>query len=664
MLEGENLYGTHDELRTLFKIPKLVIKKGLKLAVVGANGCGKSTLLTALAGKQQLAGGQITLMPGARIVMVDQSTEYDPDMTVGDVVLMNAASPKANAARRYRSAVVSGDSDDMQAALQAMDETDAWVWEANAIKVMHELGLTDELQGRKIGALSGGEERRVALAAALVDLESTDMLILDEPTNHLSTEGCDMLQELLQEQTDLSVVLVTHDRYFLDEVCDEILEIDGMGAAYQHPGGWNTFLSRRAERFAKRTGEVESAKVQLKAAEEWMKRGPSGRRSKNMAQQKAFHETKGKAMATIAADDNAPDLGGKWMGGKGFSDKSAGRTGGSSANLGLLSILNATVEVRGGLTIFEGVSFSFSRGMKVGICGPNGAGKSTFLKALAGEVELKYGKLVEGDGLVVGYLAQEPPEWPDPRQKVLDAVSEMANDAVYNEDSPGPSVTREAAAAQLLKTVNFPEERWYTQVESLSGGERRRLQLLKVLATKPNVLLLDEPTNDLDAVTVDSLERLLQNWPGTLIVVSHDRSLLDGVCNTHLVFTKEEGMRVWTGSHKDLRVQMRKQAMATARAAAAAAAPAIAAADGAGASGPSESKVDLKAQRQSEKALKKVENGIEKVEKKLEKLAEDLQLASEGLNTKKIMELAEQQQELEAQQEALYEEWETLSASA
>lgn len=661
VLEGTDLYGSHDDIRTLFRIRKLELRRGQKLAVVGSNGCGKSTLLAGLAGRQALAGGEVRLLPGAQVALVEQTTHYDPEKTVIEVILEGAVSPQAAAARRFRKASQGGTSgEDLQAALEGMDSTGAWDWQAHAMRVIDEVGL-GHLKERQMSMLSGGEERRVALACALVDVQQMDLLVLDEPTNHLSAEGCDWLQETLQGLTSVSLVLVTHDRYFLDEVCDEILEIDGLGEAFMHPGGWNSFLTRRAERFQKRANLVSDAKVQLKRAQEWLDRGPRGRGTKNKAQIAGYYETKQSAEEVIGDDGGAPELGGKWVktakiggGGK--------RTAGSSNNLGKMALRNATVLRPDGVAILDEVSFDFVRGCKVGIVGPNGAGKSTLLRALAGQQPLNSGEWVVGDGVRLGFLTQEASQWADPQQKVFGFVGEMADEVMSAEDNLFPEakgMTRERQTAQLLKSVNFAEERWQTQLGMLSGGESRRLQLLRVLAQRPNVLLLDEPTNDLDAVTVDALERLLQPWPGTVILVSHDRSLLDGVCEAHVVFPKGGGQpRMWYGSHESLREQERLQ---EARGKAATAGAGVQPVDAAAHGEPVRAAMSPKERKKVELNFNKVEKNIEEAEAQLESWRAEME--SKGDDAKRVMELYNDIEALEVTKAQLYEEWEALATT-
>lgn len=660
-MEVNDVLGTHDEVRTLFRIKSLAVRKGQKLAVVGSNGCGKSTLLRILSGTAQPKEGEVSFQPGLRVSIVEQNPVFDPVQTVRKTIFDKARSPQAAAVRRYQAAAESGDAESISKAIEAMDEARAWDWEQEANRMIGELGLAG-LQDRQIQTLSGGEERRVALASALVDISITDLLLLDEPTNHMSAEGCEYIQELLQSSSDLTVILVTHDRYFLDEVCDEILEIDGFGATYTHEGGWNDFLAGRAEREMARQQAVEDAKVQLKQAQAWMNRGVRGRGTKNRAQIANYYSTKEKAEAVVKADDGAPKLGSAILKGSVIGTGKAKSDSGSYF-LGLMALINATVEVDG-RTILSGISVNFERGMKVGIVGPNGVGKSTFLRTLAGEMELTSGKVVLGEGLKIGYLTQDPPPWSNPKQKVIELVSEMANKVIANNNpifGEVKIINPLAASAKLLKSINFASSRWETEVGQLSGGERRRLQLLDVLAEKPNVLLLDEPTNDLDAVTVTELERLLQEWSGTVVLVSHDRALLDGVCNLHLVFSPGGGPpKVWEGSHAELMLFEKEQveAKAALEAAKAAEAKAAVAQEQSAAAPKAPSQPRREATYKQKQDLKWVEEQITRVELDMEQVDQEIQEFAS--NPAKLIELSAKREALEKEQEKYMVKWEAL----
>lgn len=555
LLEVKEVRGTHDELRTLFKIDDLSIAKGRKLAVVGANGCGKSTLLSYFSGREQPKEGQIRLQPDVHITVVEQSPKFDGKKTVLDTIYEKANTATAQVAHDFRVASALG-GEALIKAMEKMEEMpEAWTWDEHVGRVAEELGISKLLQ-RSMGSLSGGEERRVALAAALVDLPQTDLLILDEPTNHLSAEGCRFLEDTLRSARDVSLVLVSHDRYFLDSVCDQIFEIDWNGETFMHPGSWETFLKRRAERYELRAGEVQDAKVQLRRAEEWARRGPSGRGTKNKAQMDAVGELRQRAREVIKANEGSPDLQDKLLKGKGLAASSSGL-------VGRIALKDIVVNVNG-RNVLNNISVTFEKGEKLGIVGPNGAGKSTLLKTIVGDLQPESGEVFIGQGVLIGFLSQSPPAWPDPKKRVIEVVTDMATvamtqaeDGVLGQGAEAMSLERRRAA--MLKAVNFAQGRWSTPVSLLSGGENRRLQLLRVLVERPNVLILDEPTNDLDAVTVDSLESMLQRYPGTLILVSHDRSLLDGVCSSFLVMQEDGSQpKEWTGSFNDLMEQRRK----------------------------------------------------------------------------------------------------------
>eukprot|EP00930_Biecheleria_cincta_P097696 TRINITY_DN89399_c0_g1_i1.p1 TRINITY_DN89399_c0_g1~~TRINITY_DN89399_c0_g1_i1.p1 ORF type:complete len:735 (+),score=105.65 TRINITY_DN89399_c0_g1_i1:68-2272(+) len=552
LVQVTNVRGTHDDIRTLFQIRDLTIEPGQKVAVVGSNGCGKSTLLGMLSGKSKPPEGEVQIRQGAHVSVVEQSAQYDPEKTVLETIYTQATSAQAKASRRYSNAMVLNNPDELEAALEEMEQTPgAWEWDSQVNDVIDQLGLA-KLKSRSVADLSGGELRRVSLASALVDLPTTDLLILDEPTNHLSAEGCEYLQQLLNASSTLSLVLVSHDRYFLDQICNKMLEIDPSGETFEHPGKWEEFLKRRAKRYELKANMVADAKVQLRRAEAWAARGARGRGTKAKARIQMVNDVRDRASAVVASDDGSPDLQNQWISGKAL------KKSGEFSTVGLVSLRNVTVNVPGRGTVLDKISFDFTNGMKIGIVGPNGAGKSTLIKSITGDLPIASGEIFIGEGILIGHLSQDPPEWPDPTRRVMQVVSDFATVAMTQAEdwlvSGGEGLSPERRTAQLLRAVNFDQQRWMTPVGMLSGGENRRLQLLRVLSQRPNFLLLDEPTNDLDAVTVDALEQMLQSFPGTVLLVSHDRSLLDGVCTMHLVMSSDGTQpMLWAGSHADLR---------------------------------------------------------------------------------------------------------------
>jgi len=310
--------------------------------------------------------------------------------------------------------------------------------------------------------------------------------------------------------------------------------------------------------------------------------------------------------------------------------------------------------------VFERATFELPRGSKVGVVGPNGAGKTTLLRALAGDIELAEGELVQGDDVRLGFLEQEVPTWPDPTKRVREIAQVMAEEAYNNDMALNPGNTKalepQKAIAQMLRSVNFPEERWDVQVQRLSGGETRRLHLLRILAQRPSVLMLDEPTNDLDAVTVDALEQLLQEWPGTVIFVSHDRALLDGVCESLIVFPREGGPpRIWEGSYGSLREQQRLEDQ---KKRAVKAKPQ---------SQPQVKPAQSQQRRMSPKQQKNAERDMQRVEQKIEKLEERMAEAEAEMEKfssdyEKVMKLSAELEKMSADKDRLYERWESLAA--
>jgi len=319
------------------------------------------------------------------------------------------------------------------------------------------------------------------------------------------------------------------------------------------------------------------------------------------------------------------------------------------------------VNVPGRGAVLNGVSFDLEAGSKIGVVGPNGAGKSTLIKTMMGDIPVASGDVKVGDGIYFGYLSQDPPEWPDATKKVLEVATEMATTAIVEDDDsllPGISeLTPERRTTALLRSINFAPSRWNTQVGMLSGGENRRLQLLRVLVQRPNILVLDEPTNDLDAVTVDSLEELLQPFPGTVILVSHDRSLLDGVCKKFLVLQKDGSQpMLWTGTHEQLMKEQKKNRLAEEAKAAAAASAAKAA------SAPAKRGKSKDEQRELAIELRRVEREVERLENKIASLDEEMTQAWDKPD--EMEKLVADREATEERQKKVYERWEQLMAEA
>ena len=534
----------HAEKQVLSEVT-LGIDSGDRVGVIGANGSGKSTLLRLIAGASEPDSGRVVHARSVRVSYVPQEPELDPASTVFDAVV-DAGTPAGAALRAFEhaTAALRASPDDPHAAerlnqaTRRMDAEGAWALEARARGILDRLGLRDELD-RPVGTLSGGQRKRVALARALVD-DPTDtggvdgLLVLDEPTNHLDVDVVEWLEDTLHARTG-ALVIVTHDRYLLDRVATRIVEVAD-GALHSGYGSYADYLEARALReqraLAAERRRANRARVEL----EWLRRGPRARTSK------AKHRVE-QARALLTAEgprlrqDVTLDLPSRRIGSKVVTLRNVGKRFGDRV-------------------VLRGVERTLKPHDRIGVVGPNGSGKTTLLRLIAGDLEPDEGKVTIGDTVVVGWYGQDPTPLP-PRTRVLDAVKE-----VVLETSTVDGIT--LSAAQLLERFLFPPEAQRAYVSELSGGERRRLELLRVLALAPNLLLLDEPTNDLDLDTLAVLEEYLDSWPGALVVASHDRYFLDRVCRDLFSIEPDGSVRHHPGGWSAYRERQAEQAAAAA----------------------------------------------------------------------------------------------------
>ncbi|HEV2778098.1 MAG TPA: ABC-F family ATP-binding cassette domain-containing protein [Actinophytocola sp.] len=449
----------------------LGVGEGDRIGVVGLNGSGKTTLLEVLAGLEQPDSGRVSRSRDLRTAVVTQRTELPEGTTIRHAVL----DPLGVTAEHE------------------------WAADPRARGILTGLGITAFGLDTPASTLSGGERRRVALAAALV--RELDLVILDEPTNHLDVEGVRWLAEHLTARRS-ALVVVTHDRWFLDIVCGRIWEVVG-GGVEQYDGGYSDWVYARAER-ARIADAAEQKRRNLARKElAWLRRGPPARTAKPRYRIEAAEAL----ISDVPAPRDSVEL-------ITFARRRLGRT--------VLELEDVTLSI-GGQRILAAETWRIGPGDRVGLVGVNGSGKTTLLRLLAGEVEPDAGRLVRGKTVRLAYLTQELHDLPGP-QRVREAVEEIARRVVVGK--------QELSASTLLERFGFPTSRQWTPVADLSGGERRRLQLARLLMAEPNVLLLDEPTNDLDIDTLQQLEDVLDSWPGTLVVVSHDRYLVERVCDT------------------------------------------------------------------------------------------------------------------------------------
>jgi ABC transport system ATP-binding/permease protein len=501
----------------LFKGVSIGISKGERVALVGINGSGKSTLLNILAGVIEPDEGKVSVRKEITVGYLGQHPQFEEEKTVLDT-LFSSQNPALAAVKLYEQALEGAANIDE--AIEKMDAMKAWDYESKIKQIMGKLGIHD--LDKPVKYLSGGQRKRVAMARVLI--EQPDLLIMDEPTNHLDLETIEWFENLIATQQQ-TLLLVTHDRYFLDRVANEIVEITN-GQLYRYKGNYRYFLEKKAERELAQEAETDKAKNLMRKELEWMRRQPKARGTKSKSRIDAFYELKDKASrqnnnATIELSVKTTRQGGKII---------------------EVEKLNKTF---GSQSLVKDFSYVFKKLDKIGIIGKNGVGKTTFLNMLVGKLQPDSGIIEAGATTTFGYYTQDDFQFRED-QRVIDVVLEIAEVVSL---ANGQTVT----ASQFLQYFQFNGPMQYSFVSKLSGGEKRRLQLLKVLIKNPNFLILDEPTNDLDIVTLNILEEFLQNFPGCLLIVSHDRYFMDQLVEHLFVFEGEGKIRDFPGNYTDYR---------------------------------------------------------------------------------------------------------------
>lgn len=524
-LQVENISKSYGD-RMLFSGIGFNINEGDKIALIAPNGTGKSTLLKILAGVESSdRGGEVRFMKSIKVAFLDQATPFDPNRCVFDEVY-SRLDERTAAVREYDEAVASGDRRRMDAATAAMDVWDGWSIEQDIRQGLSSLHI--DAPDRRMGQLSGGEAKRVALAVMM--LQKADFLILDEPTNHLDIEIIEYLESYLQ-RSRCTLLMVTHDRYFLDRVCNTIFEID-RGELVVYKGSYSDYLAGREERYAHMQADIDKSRNLLRRELEWIRSTPQARTGKARYRVNAFYDLKERAAVSLRTDSVDIDV--------------------AQARLGRKIVDCYDIDFAyGDKTILDGFSYKFTRGEKVGIVGCNGAGKSTFLDIMAGLRQPAAGRMEHGETLRIGYYRQQGISF-RPGQTILDTVTEIA-DEVRTSDG------RTISATSYLTKFLFPPETFNKRVDILSGGEQRRLYLLTVLMRNPNMLILDEPTNDLDILTLNVLEEYLQQFEGSLLIVSHDRYFLDKTTDHLFVFEGNGRIRDFVGRYSEYREYLRQE---------------------------------------------------------------------------------------------------------
>ena len=505
--------------RWLFKNTSFGISRGEKVALVGINGSGKTSLLNVLSGVIPPDEGSVSVRKGITVGYLGQDPVFDESKTVMDT-LFDSKNPALEAIKAYEACLTSGDHDNLSEVMERMDTLKAWDYEVKIKQILGKLGISD--MDKPVSQLSGGQRKRVAMARVLI--EEPDLIIMDEPTNHLDLETIEWLENNLATQQQ-ALLLVSHDRYFLDRACNVIVELDN-GKLFRYQGNYAYFLEKKAERELAEAAEIDKAKNLLRKELEWMRRQPKARGTKAQYRIDAFHELKDKA--SQKKTDSALELNVK-----------ASRQGGKIIEL---THVNKSF---GEQTLVKNFSYVFRKKDRIGIVGRNGVGKTTFLNMLTGLIAPDSGKVDKGDTTTFGYYSQTALDFRDD-QRVIDLVKEIAEVITMGS---GEVIT----ASQFLTHFQFPAATQYKFVSKLSGGEKRRLQLLKVLIKNPNFLILDEPTNDLDIQTLNILEDFLQNFPGCLLLVSHDRYFMDHLVEHLFVFEGEGKIRDFPGNYSDYR---------------------------------------------------------------------------------------------------------------
>jgi len=514
ILQVENLARSYGE-KNLFENISFVLGQSQKVALIARNGAGKTSLLNIIAGLEPSDSGSVTVFDRGSLEYLKQEPELNPENTVFDEVYSHSNDIQ-RAILTYEHVIKGDNKEDIEHAISQMDAIEGWEYETRVRQILTQLRLPDLDQ--KIGQLSGGQRKRVALAKALIT-EPT-FLILDEPTNHLDVEMIEWLEEYLSKSS-ITLLMVTHDRYFLDLVCDEVLEMEN-AAVYRYKGNYTYFLEKQAERIGIQNKETERAQNLMRTEQEWMRRMPKARTTKAKARIDSFYELQEKASNKIYEERLNLNIEGARMGNK------------------ILEINDVSFKW-GELAILKGFTYTFKRGEKVGIVGKNGSGKSTFLDIITGRLRPQKGHIQTGETIQYGYYKQQGLVFND-QTKVIDVVKEIAEVVrLGNGDT--------ISAAAFLNYFMFPYSSHFQPVYKLSGGEKRRLYLVTVLMRSPNFLILDEPTNDLDILTLNVLEDYLASFNGCVVVVTHDRYFLDKIVDHLFVFEGDAAIRDFPGNY-------------------------------------------------------------------------------------------------------------------
>lgn len=606
--------------KVLFKDLSIGINQGQKIGFVAKNGYGKSTLLNIITRAEEPDSGNVSYRTDLRMAFLSQEPNLNPEMTIEEVILDSDVPTMKIIADYEHSMANPDDADMMQKALDAMDAANAWDFETKYRQILSKLKLDDLTQ--KVGKLSGGQKKRIAMAMAL--LSDPQLLIMDEPTNHLDLEMIEWLEAYFKQE-DYTILMVTHDRYFLDRVCNEIIELD-QGQLYTYKGNYSYYVEKKQERIEIEQTNQEKAQQLFKKELTWMRRQPKARRTKSKSRIDDFYEIK--EAASNRRKDHQVEL-----------EINMQRLGTKVVELHKIS------KSFGDKHLIKDFSYNFLRGERLGIIGKNGTGKSTFLNMITGALEPDSGKVVTGETVKVGYYTQGGID-AKPGMKVIDVVKQFGEYIPLNKG-------KIISASQLLERFLFDNKKKHDFVEKLSGGERKRLYLCTVLIQNPNFLILDEPTNDLDIPTLNVLENFLMDFPGCIIVVSHDRYFMDKIVDHLFVFNQSGNITDFPGNYSDFRAYVGNTDLALDKDAEEekpVVVKKIETAPAAPISGPT---------REQQKMLSRMENKIKQLEDLKKKLQDSF--LNTDIHADQMTENSIQLEKTKAQQEEVEMEWLELS---
>lgn len=504
-------------IRQLFENLNFGIEKGQKVALLARNGSGKTTLMNILFGKESPDEGKVIYNKEVRVAYLEQNPQLHLNKSILDNVLASS-NAMSKAIAEYEVALQNNG--DLEKAMNAMDATGAWEYESKMKQVLGALELQD--WNKLAGQLSGGQQRRVALAKVLV--EEPDFLLLDEPTNHLDLDMIEWLENFLT-RSHMTLFMITHDRYFLENITDEILELEN-GQLYKYKGNFSYYLEKKAEREALEQATHDKQMNLFRRELVWARTMPRARTVKSKSRMDRFQELKENVRKSPEAQELAPEINMSRLGSK-------------------IVEFHRVKKHWGEKKVLNGWDYVFKTGERVGLVGPNGAGKTTLLKMMTLNEEPDGGKVIVGDTVVMGYYRQNMEDLKD-GQRLIEVVRDIAE---FIPLTKGRTIT----AAQMLEKFLFPKPMHFQLVDSLSGGEKKRLQLLLILMKNPNFLILDEPTNDLDVFTLAALEEYLQSYPGCLVIVSHDRYFLDKLVDHLFVLDGQGNVKDILGSYQQFR---------------------------------------------------------------------------------------------------------------